>query len=125
MHTQILPSSGLQDVRLFLAGERIVAGTPPFLVEIFLSFAATRPLVRWVDAVETFEKVNLNAAKGTQSGDGRRTPIWDHGITGKGQVIGAADTVSMHVYMSVCMYVCVCVCVVLLGMGRLLALQTR
>ncbi len=89
-----------------------MAGTPPFLVEVFLSWAATRPLVRWIEAVETFEKVNLNAARGTQSGDGRRTPIWDHGITGKGQVIGAADTVCvcMHVCMYVNIHACVHVC---------------
>jgi hypothetical protein len=95
--------SGLGTVHLERAGERIVAGIPTFLVELFLTWTATQPLVRWIEAVEKFEKMNVNGAKGTQSRDGKRTPIWDRGITGKGQIVGVADTV---VCLCVCLYVC-------------------
>ena len=109
MHAQQLPDIGLSTVRLVRAGERVVAGVPSFLVELFLSWAAMLPLLRWIDAVETFVPLNANAAKGMQSSDGRSTPIWSRGITGKGQVIAAADTVSSQAApLAACFFACHC-----------------
>ena len=90
---QALPGLGLQSVGLYLNGERFTASTPRQLVEAFLSWAATQPLVRWIDERETFRKFNNVAVKGVQSARGLSTPIWARGLKGEGQVIGVADTV--------------------------------
>jgi hypothetical protein len=95
--TQTLPEIGLQSIGLFLNGERFTAATPRQLVEAFLSWAATQPLVRWIDERETFRKFNNLAVKGVQSASGQGTPIWARGLRGEGQVVGLADTVSIHV----------------------------
>ena len=93
IQTQELPDIGLAAVRLERAGERVVAAAPTFLVESFITWAATRPLVRWVDAVENFTPLDLVVAQSVQASGIRDTPIWDRGITGQNQTVGLADTV--------------------------------
>ncbi len=112
MHTpysQVFPKIGLSRVNLAVTGERIVATCPKSLVASLISWVAAKPLVRFVDERETFTAFNDVASTGIQSTDGFSTPIWERGLRGQGQVIGIADTVSMHVCMS---YLCLCVRVV-------------
>jgi hypothetical protein len=90
---QELVDIGLFPVGLYLNGERFTASTPRPLVQAFLSWAATQPLVRWIDERERFRKFNNVAVKGVQSARGLSTPIWARGLKGEGQVIGVADTV--------------------------------
>ena len=74
-------------------GDRALAHVPKWYAEAFLSWAANIPLVRWVDQRETFEFYNSVASQGMQSPTYVGNPIWWRGLTGKGQVVGCADTV--------------------------------
>jgi putative bacteriocin precursor len=67
-----------------------------------------RPVVRWIDERETFQLLNNVAAQGIQSLTYSGTPIWARGLTGVGQVVGVADTVSAFA-MCMCASICKCV----------------
>lgn len=51
-----------------------------------------QPLVHWVQEKQEITVRNSHATKAMQSVDASSRVVWNHGITGTGQVVGVADT---------------------------------
>lgn len=81
-------------IDILLTGDRIVVITPFQYVEYIVDFFSSKPISSWVERREEFFSLNKQAVKIVQSTFYNSTSCWDHDLTGEGQVIGLADTVS-------------------------------
>lgn len=87
-------------------GVRVLAASPKKVIVIaegdagaadMIAWIAQHPHTLWVEKRPRFKLLNKWARGIMQGGNARKTPLWDRGLQGQGQILGIADTgVSMN-----------------------------
>jgi subtilisin family serine protease len=80
------------DVKLVSPQKAVVKVQSVTTLKKVTLWLSQQPLVHWVQEKQDITLRNSHASKAIQSVDASSHAVWNHGITGSGQIVGVADT---------------------------------